>query len=164
MEEPSVQTEPEPTLSPDAIRLLSDWNLGRIEAGPPLSPKTAYEVLVHFEKLGDLRSATLAGLKGLLHSSGAHRKGLTSKLKRLAHKQVHGFAEALRNQGRADSLSGYLRNPEQTSTFSPYAISLLGELGDGAALADLDVIKARCMEPKKQAQAAAAMDAIRKRS
>ncbi len=155
---------PEPTLSPDAIRLLSDWNTAKIETGPPLLPKIAYEVMVEFEKKGDWKNATLAGLKGLLHSSGTHRKGLTAKLKRLAHKQVHGFAEALRNQGRDDSLDSRLRNPEQGPGFSPYALSLVGELGDAACLADLDVIHKRCMEPKKQAQAQGAMDAIRKRS
>lgn len=162
MEEPSEA--PEPTLSPDAERFLSGWNAARVESGPPLLPKLAYELTAHFEKQGDLRNATLAGLKGLLHSSGTLRKGLTSKLKRLARKQVHGFAESLRNQGRDDSLDNRLRNPEQSPTFSPYAISLLGELGDAAALADLDVIRTRCMEPKKQAQAEGAMDAIRRRS
>ncbi|GEM_PF-7123296 len=155
---------PEPTLSPETMRFLSDWNASHVESGPPLVPKIAYEVMVEFEKRGDLKNATLAGLKGLLHSSGSHRKGLTNKLRRLAHKQVHGFAESLRNQGRDDSLDNRLRNPEQGPGFSPYAISLLGELGDAASLADLDVIRTKCMEPKKQTQAQNAMDAIRKRS
>ncbi len=160
----ALSEEPEPTLSPESQRLLSDWNTARIESGPPLMPKIAYELMAHFEKKADMRNATLCGLKGLMHSAGTHRKGLTSKLKRLAQKQVHGFAENLRNQGRDDSLDNRLRNPEQSAQFSPYAISLLGELGDGAALADLDIVRTKCMEPKKQAQAAAAMDAIRKRS
>ena len=160
MEEPSTASEPR---SPDAERLFSDWNPSRVEQGPPLDPRLALELLDLFEQQGRFKDATLAGLKGLQHHSGKNRKTLTHRLLRLAERQVRAYSLALRNQGRMDSLFENVRNPEAGPSFSPYAISLLGELGETRHLADLGVIRDRCMELKKRTQAAAAITAIKER-